>query len=76
MPDKPTDKLTFVEWVAKDESITTVQVERILLVLYQGLIHDGLHSACDKRLGSSPGCSMCWLEGWLTEYHKYFKQNK
>ncbi|KKN10326.1 hypothetical protein LCGC14_1037640 [marine sediment metagenome] len=76
MPDKPTDKkLTFVEWIAERQNIN-IERAKNLIELYTdditilGGIHDG------DCIGEHAICFLCELEKWLTEYHKYFKQNK
>ena len=72
MPDKPTDKLTFVEWMVQEEEITIKCANNLIKIYIDDIItNGGRHKDCE--LG---GCYLCGLEGRLSEYYKYFKTNK
>ena len=74
MPDKPTDKkLTFLEWLAKEEDAT---VERMGINLHK-LINDALYATSIHKgdcTDETLPCSLCTLEEWLSEYRQYFTQ--
>ena len=73
MPDKPTDKLTFVEWHARENYGGNVKFTKGTLHSFiLNIIREGIHNkdCTDKNYF----CTLCELEKWLTEYHKYFKK--
>lgn len=74
MPDKPTDKkLTFIEWLAKNECQGDIKhAKRAIKRWTYHLIADETHDGyCTNEEYS---CMLCTLETMLSEYHKYFKQ--
>jgi len=81
MPDKKL--MTFVQWVAhykiafgeaNEEDLR--EAESTLKSMSHRIIYHGLHGDCNKILGRFYMCRLCQLQKWLSEYHKYFKQNK
>lgn len=73
MPDKPTDnKLTFVKWYAEKKGLK-IKDCKIILKNYVNAVINGSHNKdCNSKFYP---CHLCLLGNWLSEYHKYFKQN-
>ncbi|KKN59951.1 hypothetical protein LCGC14_0537010 [marine sediment metagenome] len=73
MPNKPTDKLTFVEWLAGNEYQGDIKrAKRAIKNVVDYLVDNGAHDGdCPKQIHT---CILCFLEQWLSEYHNYFKQ--
>ncbi len=61
-------KLTFVQWVAKEENISVKRSRANIRTHADAMVWFGIHTEEEVL------CTLCKLEQWLTEYKKYFKQ--
>lgn len=76
-PPNRTDKLTFVEFVAKESNIGEEAIKQILRNGIESIIIYGWHNEdCTDCVGTIYPCQLCEFQKWFSKYYQYIKNLK